>query len=311
MGIRRTLDLIVSQLETSFRLDRFLVQRVPGLSRAKAKKLVEQGLVRVNGRLIAKGCTLREGDRVSVEQTPSTDTVTAFPDTRLTLRIWFEDDYLVVVEKPAGVAAHPLRSDELGTVANALVARYPEMATVGYRPREPGLLHRLDNDTSGLLLAARKRETFRKLRAQLKAGKVDKRYLALCVGEVTAPLRIESKLASQRRHRRIVKVVSQDSPKGRNAVTEILTSRRKAALSLVEVRVYSAVRHQIRAHLASRGHPLVGDSLYGGPQMAGLQRHFLHASELNFSHPETGRLIHLSSPLPAELGQVLRQLEQF
>lgn len=308
MRIGRPLDFIVDQLEARTRLDLLLVRRVPGLSRAKAKRLVQQGVVRVNGRLIAKGCALREGDRVSVEQTPSTDAVTALADSTLVLRIRFEDAYLVVVEKPAGIATHPLRPDELGTVANALVARYPEMAKVGYHPREPGLIHRLDNDTSGLLLAARKRKTFSKLRAQLKGGDIDKRYLALCAGEVRAPLRIESKLASKRHHRRVVRVVSDNHSKGRIAVTEILTSTLKADYSLVEVRVRSAMRHQIRAHLASRGHPLVGDSLYGGPQIEGLNRHFLHASELHFIHPETGRLIHLSSSLPVELNQTLRKI---
>lgn len=300
------MEFIVDQLEATIRLDLLLVRRMPGLSRVKAKKLVQRGVVRVNGRPIAKGCALREGDCVYVEQIPSTEVATALADSSLILRIRFEDAYLVAVEKPAGIAVHPLRADELGTVANALVARYPEMAEVGYHPREPGLIHRLDNDTSGLLLAARTRKAFRKLRAQLKAGDIDKRYLALCAGEVRAPLRIESKLASQRHRRRVVKVVPDNYPKGRNAVTEILASTLKADYSLVEVRVYSAMRHQIRAHLASRGHPLVGDSLYAGPQIKGLHRHFLHASELHFTHPETGRLVHLSSPLPTDLIRTLR-----
>lgn len=302
------MEFVVGQLEESIRLDLLLVQRVPGLSRAKAKQLIQRREVRVNGRLIAKGYALREGDRVLVEQPPSIDGVTALADSNLTLRVWFEDAYMVAVEKPAGVATHPLRPTERGTVANALVARYPEMAMIGYHPREPGLVHRLDNDTSGLLLAARKRETFRKLRSQLKVGKIDKRYIALCAGAVKSPMRIESKLASLRRHRRIVKVVPDSNPKGRRAVTEILTATRKGNFSLVEIRVYSAMRHQIRAHLASRGHPLAGDSLYGGPQIAGLQRHFLHASELIFSHPETGDLIHLSSPLPRDLRRTLREI---
>ncbi|MBN1652893.1 MAG: RluA family pseudouridine synthase [Deltaproteobacteria bacterium] len=302
------MEFVVSHSETGLRLDLLLVRRVPEVSRAGVRRLIERGMVRVNGRIRSKGNPVREGDRITLEQRPAKNMVSAIADRNLKLQVCFEDAYLVVVEKPAGIASHPLRPGELGSAAAALLARYPEMAEVGYHPREPGLVHRLDNDTSGLLLAARNQTTFEKLRIALKTHQIDKRYIALCRGELTAPLRIEAKLAVSRRGRRVVKVVADAHPKGRYAVTEILESEAKAGFSLVQIRVFSAVRHQIRAHLAARGHPLAGDTLYRGPRVAGLGRQFLHASELRFNHPETGGLIHVSSPLPPELSRVLFDL---
>jgi 23S rRNA pseudouridine1911/1915/1917 synthase len=294
--------------EEGLRLDLFLVRQVPGIGREAVRRLIRDGLVRVNGRICAKGSAIRAGDRVTVTQLPDNHAVIATPDPTLKLHVWFQDAFLVVVEKPAKMASHPLRRDEQGTVASALVARFPEMANVGYHPREPGLIHRLDNDTSGLLMAARNQETFLKLQKALKAHKVDKRYLALCSGRVQAPHRIETKLLSNRRDRRRVQVAESGSAKGRLAVTEILKSSPKADFSLVELRVFSAARHQIRAHLAWLGHPLAGDSLYRGPELVDLNRHFLHASELYFTHPETGRAVHLSSPLPPELSRIIERL---
>jgi 23S rRNA pseudouridine1911/1915/1917 synthase len=190
-------------------------------------------------------------------------------------------------------------------LASALLARYPELAQVGHSPREPGIVHRLDTDTSGLLLAARDPQTFAALRALLAQAAIDKRYLALCVGRPTAPAAHEAWLSA-----RGARVSVRAAPFGsaRRVQTELLTAEPVGEFSLVTLRVRIARRHQVRAHLAALGHPIVADALYGGPPLAGLRRHFLHAAELRFTHPHTGEALTLSAPLPEELQAVLDQL---
>ncbi len=240
---------------------------------------------------------------------PAPTDFAALPDPALALHIVYEDGALVAVDKAPGVPSHPLRPDEVGTVANALVARYPEMAGIGWSPREPGLVHRLDTDTSGLLLAARTPAAFERMRDALRAGRIDKRYLALCAGRVVAPQIIDLPLANHPRDaRRVVACITEADIarlRPRPAETEVLRVERVGDLSLVEVRAKSARRHQVRAHLAALGHALAGDTLYGGPDVTGLERHFLHASALEVVHPTTGAPLHLAAELPADLRAVL------
>jgi 23S rRNA pseudouridine1911/1915/1917 synthase len=204
----------------------------------------------------------------------------ASPDPDFPLEVLLETEGYVVVDKPAGAPSHPLEQSEVGTLAGALVARYPEMRDVGYRKREPGILHRLDNDTSGVMLAARDQETFEALRRQLQAGEIEKTYLARCRGIVPAPLVIDTPIANDPRDRR--KVRSCTDPReikrlrAQSAKTELLSSTPAPHGSLVEIRANNARRHQIRVHLASIGHPLLGDPLYGGPPLQ-QQGHLLHA----------------------------------
>jgi 23S rRNA pseudouridine1911/1915/1917 synthase len=201
-----------------------------------------------------------------------------------------------------------LRPDERGTVAGALLARYPEMAEVGFAPQQAGLVQRLDIGTSGLMLAAKSGAVFRKLRQAIQNGQVDKRYLALCIGRVAAPQKIEARLLSSRSDSPKVRVTERAAKRSRAAITEILASTPLAELSLVEARAGAAARHQIRAHLAWLGHPLVGDTLYGGPSLAEITRHFLHASEICFAHPISGQPVQVRSPLPEELRAVIDRL---
>jgi len=209
------------------------------------------------------------------------------------------------VDKPAGMASHPLRPGERGTLASGLLARYPEMAGVGYSPREPGIAHRLDRDTSGLLLAARDAETFGALQAELERGAIDKRYVALCVGELSAPAVHEAWLSARGRR---VTVREHAFGTARAIRTEVLAAEPRAAFSLVTLRVSLARRHQIRAHLAALGHPIAGDTLYGGPALPGLKRHFLHASALRFEHPQSQQPLELDAPMPDDLTAVLAAL---
>ena len=274
-------ELEIGEDEAGERIDVLLARRVAELSRARAKVLIEKGEVRVDGRRVKKSYSLLLGDRVTLENLPDRTDFHATPDADMALEILLETDGYVVVDKPAGVPSHPLKEGELGTLAGALLARYPEMRGVGYSNREPGILHRLDTDTSGLMIAARDQETFDELRRMLQAGEIEKRYLARCTGIVPAPILIDAAIANDPRDRRKVRVCTDPREIKRlgalAARTEVLSSTPAEQGSLIEVRANNARRHQIRVHLASIGHPLLGDSLYGGPPHA---HHLLHASSL-------------------------------
>jgi 23S rRNA pseudouridine1911/1915/1917 synthase len=310
MGI----ELIVEDADAGGRLDVVLVRRVDGMTRAKARRLVDAGGVRVNGKRVAKSTRLAAGDRVTLDEAPEPSEFEAQPARDVPLLVRYEDAQVVVVDKPARVPTHPLRPDETETLAGALLVRYPEMRGIGYSPREPGIVHRLDNDTSGVLVAARTAEAFEALRSALTSGWMDKRYLALVLGTIE-PGVIEMPIAPHPSDPRRVHVCTGEldprSAKARSARTEILGARPIGAEhSLLEVRASVAVRHQIRAHLAALDHPLAGDWLYGGPQVPELDRHFLHASRVVFEHPaDPGHTVDVSAPLPGELERVLEALE--
>lgn len=266
------------------RLDVFLARQVPELSRARAKAMIEQGAVSVGGRRMTKSYRLRAGDRIELAELPDPVDFHCAPDPALDLVVLVETDDFVIVDKPAGIPSHPLAAEERGTLTGALVARYPEMREVGYRKREPGILHRLDTGTSGVMLAARHQRAFGELRDELRAGRIEKRYLARCVGEVEAPRIVDAPIANDPRDRRRVRACSDPREIQRlgaqPARTEILASTRSPGGTLVEVRANHARRHQIRVHLAWIGHPLLGDILYGGPPFDGATHHLLHASAI-------------------------------
>lgn len=278
------------------RLDRFLCDRARGLGRAGARRVIEAGLVRVNGRSAAPGQRLHAGDNVQVEELP--DSNAAQPDASVALRVLHEDRWLVVVDKPAGMPSHPLRPGERATLASGLAARYPEMASVGYSAREPGIVHRLDTNTSGLVLAARDAETFSALRALLERGGIDKRYLALCAGHVQAPSVLEGWLSAQGKH---VTLRAEPFASARRVTSEVLSAQMIGRFCLCELRVHVARRHQIRAQLAAIGHAIAGDAAYGGEALPGLARHFLHASALRLPHPHSGAELEVHAELPEEL----------
>jgi 23S rRNA pseudouridine1911/1915/1917 synthase len=291
---------VVEAASDGERLDRFLRQRLPGLSRAALAELIKGRAVRVNGRRASKGQLLHAGDRVEtdpLEQEPGVDA-------ELPLRILHEDAWLVAVDKPAGVPSHALRLGERGTIASALLARYPEMATVGHRRLEPGLLHRLDTDTSGVLVAARDAVSFEHLRAAHARAEIDKRYLALCSGRLEPQTARGFLCADQRR----VRVQDEASARAKPIETEIVSSETRGEFSLVCVRVPKAARHQVRAHLAALGHPIAADAVYGGAALPGLAHHFLHASDVAFLHPMTQRTLRIHAELPPELAAVLATL---
>lgn len=283
--------LQIYENEAGSRLDRVLCERL-GLSRAEAKRLFLGGEVRRNGRRADKGDLVAYGDRIELGSELSDPR--ARPDPSVPFEVRYEDEQLVVADKPAGVPSHPLRPGELGCLANGLVARYPEMAQTGYDSRQPGLVNRLDNDTSGLVLAARSVHVFGQLRALLEAGEIDKMYLALTSRPVP-PQRIELALAPSSRHRARVEVSALGRPA--SSVVRACWAHGASGFFLVEVHALRAYRHQVRAHLAAVGAPIVGDSLYGGGPGP---RHYLHAASLALAHPGTGAPLKVQSELPQD-----------
>lgn len=293
------------------RLDKLLVDHVPGLGRAGAKRLFAEGKVRVHWgdqgkwRKGAKGDVAAAGETVELELAEGEGSA-AVPDPDAPLEIVLETDRVIVLDKPAGQPTAPLAPGERGTLANALVARYPELATFGFSPREPGLVHRLDTETSGLVIAARTEAAWTALTAALKEGRLDKRYLLVCASEgLPESGTIEIPLAPHPKDRRRVyacihpRDVERYSP--RPASTSYRVVREHEGLALVEARAPKASRHQIRAHFAAIEHPLAGDVLYGGPAIEGLGRHALHAHHIAWGGDKNVPAFTVESPLPADI----------
>ena len=280
------------------RLDTFLRGALPAMSRRLVRRLIAEGAVCVNGRPAAKGVRVAPGDRVTLPDLPATIT----PEPGLALAVLHEDDALVALDKPGGMPGHALDPRQRGTAAAFLLARYPEMADVG-DPLAPGLVHRLDSGTSGLLVAARTRAAHCALRAALRARAVEKRYLAWVAGDASAldGARVALPLAHDPRDRRRM-VPAAAGMRAWPAETSVMVVSTGRARSLVEATIRTGVTHQVRVHLAARGHPVLGDFLYGGAP-AGLPpgRHALHAARMTFPHPADGRPLNLRAPLPAEL----------
>ncbi len=282
------------------RLD-VVVAEVLGLSRARVKSLFETGAVRVDGRRPSKGDRATGGARLDVEMAEEAPALV--PEPELALHLLYEDNWLLAVDKPAGMPSHPLKPGERGTVANALVARFPEVALAAEEVREGGLVHRLDVDTSGVLLAARDRHSWEAVRALFRDRAVDKRYWALVSGPISDTGAIDLPLRHKGETR--VEPAVDGGEEGREALSEFHVLQRSGEFALVEVRILTGVLHQVRAHLAAIGAPLVGDALYGGRPFSGLRRFFLHARSLGLVHPATAARLQLHSPLPEELSRVL------
>jgi 23S rRNA pseudouridine1911/1915/1917 synthase len=283
------------------RLDLFLVEQGLGPSRAHIQRLLERGLATVNGRAAKASSPLKEGDQVRVEVPPPVPS--ELEAEYIPIQVVFADQDVLVVEKPAGLAVHPGAGQRSGTLINGLLARYPDLASLGCGQR-PGIVHRLDKGTSGLMMVARNEAAYLNLSRQVKERQIYKRYLALVIGELRPERgRIEAPLGRDPRHRKRIAVVE----RGRPATTEYRVLERLVAATLVEIIPLTGRTHQIRVHFAAIGHPLLGDPVYGGRSPL-LGRQFLHASTLGFRQPSTGQYLEFSSELPAELRGVLQQL---
>lgn len=299
----RRLELNIAPDLAGERLDRVLARELEGVGRKRAREWCEAGRVTLDGKRAKPATPVTAGALVVVDAVDEG----ALPDVALELDVRFESDEVVVLYKTAGMASAPLRDGELGTLANAFVARYPESAGVGHRAREPGLIHRLDTDTSGLLVAARTARAFDALSGALARGELDKRYLAL-VERLDLPDEgsVDLALAPDPRKKGRVRVASAEQGYAHAATTRYRVLRRAENASLLEVVATPAFRHQVRAHLAAIGAPLVGDELYGGSPWPGTKpRHALHASYVAWAGDGTLPSFEVESTLPDELRALL------
>jgi 23S rRNA pseudouridine1911/1915/1917 synthase len=304
------------------RLDQFLAARLDSTSRARVQELISEGKALVNDAAAKPSLKLRGGERISVlgeaQQSPIKAIAEAIP-----LDIVYEDDDLAVINKPAGMMVHAGAgaTDDArnrGTLVNALLHHMGSLSGVGGELR-PGIVHRLDKETSGLIVVAKRDEAHRKLSAQFAAREVKKKYIALVHGWVRKDAGTIAQSISRDRVRRTRMTTRLEG--GRAAVTHYRVTRRPdtkfGKFTLLEVKIDTGRTHQIRVHVAAMGHPVVGDTMYGAPKQArgknaviSLPRNFLHATELEFRHPRTGETITLKSELPAELQDFLGKLQE-
>lgn len=281
----------------------FVAQRAE-LSRTQAATLIAQGHVQVNGRREKASYRLEPGEIVRVAIPPSEKRELLGED--IPLSIVYEDEALLVVDKPAGMVVHPAPGNWSGTLVNALLGRGSELSSEG-DPGRAGMVHRLDKETSGLLIVAKSDRAHRLLSSAIAARRVVRRYAVMTWGHLSSDsMTIDKPIARDPRDRKRMAIVN----KGRPAKTDLIRLARFDAGDLLRAHLHSGRTHQIRVHLASIGHPVMGDDVYGGGggrRVAGLppKRHFLHAAWLAFNHPVTGKPLDLRSPLPPDLSQAL------
>ncbi len=294
-----TLDLVVAEEDSGTRLD-VVLGRLPQVgSRSKAASLIASGAVRVNGESVAKSRLLAGGEslRVAVPVEPAGDFAG-----QATVPIVYEDEWLLVVDKPAGMAVHPSRGHSTGTLVQALSGH----GLAGGEEFRPGVVHRLDKDTSGLLVVAKSAEAHRRLVAMMRKRAVDRRYLALVHGGFAADAgTIEAPVGRDPVRRTSMAI---GGLAAREATTHFTVLERLDDLTLIEARLETGRTHQIRVHFAAIGHPVVGDPVYTRRDTLTVGRQFLHSYQLAFSHPFTGVDLRFDAPLPEDLDRVLRRL---
>jgi len=294
------------------RLDAFVRECLPHLSRRSVDVAIRDGIFAINGKVSKKGERLAGGDLLSFRGPEFWLAARPVADFQIDVPVIFEDSSVLVVDKPAGMPTHGFSGRDRNTLANFLLARWPDLVNVGKKRWEPGLVHRLDRETSGLVLVAKTQDAFEVLQSQFRRRRVEKTYWALVWGECPDTGTIDFPLAHAQGDKRRMIALAQPASELRRRAWKAITRYRKLAqgrgLSLLEVAMETGVTHQIRAHLSAIGHPIVADPLYGlaGADAFGLRRHFLHACRLKIGHPEDGRTIEFIAELPAELLEFLR-----
>ena len=310
-----TLTFKVDDTSVDSRLDTYLASQIQTWSRARLQRLIENEDVVVNGRSAKASYRLRKGDEIEVELVASP--VEIFAPENIPLEIVHEDEYLIVVNKPAGFVVHPAAGIHSGTLANALAFHFQNLpASAG--PIRPGIVHRLDRDTSGLLVVAKTEEALENLSEQFRDRTVFKSYIALVHGRVDSSSgRIDQPLARDPANRTRMAVVRG----GRSALTLYKVRKHYQRFTLLDVELKTGRTHQIRVHLTWLHHPVVGDETYGGGRDNNIQdarlrsmvrnlgRHFLHAERLAITHPNTGARLEFHAPLPDELSNLLTKLD--
>lgn len=316
------IELTVPPELAGHRLDRFLVSMLEGQSRSQIQRLITDGRVAVRP-AVARGSAapsevaaranlaVREGDRVTVDIPEATRP--AMVGEALPLEILYQDADIAVLNKPAGMVVHPGAGHASGTLVHALLHHVPDLSGIGGE-RRPGIVHRLDRGTSGVMVIAKHDAVHEELSRQFRDREVEKEYVALVWGVVQAGRRIDAAIGRDPVHR---KKMSARARRARHAVTRITRARHLPGLTLCQVAIHTGRTHQIRVHLSAIGHPIVGDALYGGVRrrvpgdiraVQRLDRPFLHAERLVFHHPRDGRRMEFTAPLPDDLRRVLHDL---
>lgn len=307
-----TITLTVPDDSDGVRLDRFLASVVADRSRSQIQRLIKDQSVRVAGQVAKSNQPVKAGQIVVLDVPEPVD---AEPQAEaLPLPILYQDQDVIVVDKPAGMVVHPAAGHSSGTLVNALLHHVTDLSGIGGEKR-PGIVHRLDRGTSGLMVIAKNDAAHEELARQFHDREVEKEYVALVWGVVQAGRRIDAPIGRDPANR---KKMSAKARRSREAVTRIVrTEHINPAVTLAEIAIYTGRTHQIRVHLSAIGHPIVGDPLYGGVHrrvpgdvraVTHLQRPFLHAAKLAFKHPADGRRMEFTSELPEDLQQVLDDL---
>jgi 23S rRNA pseudouridine1911/1915/1917 synthase len=305
------LEVEVATDQAGERLDKYLASVLAEFSRAQIQRLIREERVHIGASVPRANTMVRAGDRVVLdvpEQTASTVAAEELP-----LPILYEDGDLVVVDKPAGMVVHPAAGHPRGTLVNALMHHVKDLSGMGGELR-PGIVHRLDRGTSGVMVVAKHDRSHEALSRQFHDREVEKEYVALVWGVVQAGRRIDAPIGRDPKDRQ---KMSAKARRARTAVTRITSAQHLRGVTLARVAIATGRTHQIRVHLSAIGHPVVGDALYGGARrrvpgdlqaVARLQRPFLHAARLAFVHPRDGRRLEFTAPLPADLQTVLDEI---
>ncbi len=295
------IDFVVSENDAKLRLDQFLAKRLPEYSRSRLQQLIRSGFVQLNERSARPRQIVRGGDKIDLIE-PPLEKIDVRPEP-IPLEILFEDDDLIVINKPAGLTVHPGAGQRDHTLVNALLSHCATLSGIGGKER-PGIVHRLDKETSGCLVVAKNDMAHRELSKQFAARTVEKIYLALVAGKLRKPAGvIEEKIGRHPVHRQRMQVTS---VRGRTAKTEYRVIRSSDQASLIECRLHSGRTHQIRVHLHHLGHPVVGDKIYAPRFAKNFARQMLHAWKLGFRHPRTGEWKHFEAPLPADFATAIK-----
>ncbi|HEY8536304.1 MAG TPA: RluA family pseudouridine synthase [Vicinamibacterales bacterium] len=304
-------ELEVAPEHAGERLDRYLAAVVPGQSRSQLQRLIDEGLVEVAGRRARANLPVRPGDRISVEIPEPAPAVPQPED--LPIPVLYEDRDLIVVDKPAGMVVHPAAGHASGTLVNALLHHVRDLSGIGGELR-PGIVHRLDKGTSGVMVVAKHDAAHEALARQFRDREVEKEYVALVWGVVQAGRRIDLPIGRDPVDRQ---KMSARARRARSAVTRITSADHLRGVTCCGIAIATGRTHQIRVHLSAIGHPIVGDATYGGLRsrvpadlrpVLRLNRPFLHAARLSFAHPDDGRRLSFEAPLPADLQEVLDEI---
>ena len=298
------IEFIVSENDAKLRLDHFVAKRLPQYSRTRLQQLIRSGFVRLNGASTRPRQIVRAGDKIDVRESP-VEQIETRPQ-RIPLDILFEDDDLIVINKPAGLTVHPGAGQREHTLVNALLSHCTTLSGIGGKER-PGIVHRLDKETSGCLVVAKNDLIHRELSRQFADRTVEKIYLALVAGKLRKPAGVmEERIGRHPVHRQRMSVTTK---RGRTAKTEYRVVRSNEEASLIECRLHSGRTHQVRVHLHHLGHPVLGDKVYGVRLVKNFPRQMLHAWKLGFRHPQTGEWKQFQASVPDDFKEAVARTD--